>query len=106
MGMGLSVDDGAIFWSVPDDGPHQGLEIVLAQLTTPMSRVGFTIQFGLQGRSSVADAADWTESVQVELGAVVASTEPSPSGPDEGTTVQSPSPSPGEEPAVEPSGSK
>ena len=99
--MGLSVDDGAIFWSLPDDGPRQGSEIVLAQLTTPISRVGFTIQFGLQGRSSAADAADWTESVQVELGAVVASTEPSPSGPDEGTPVQSPSPSPGEEPAEE-----
>lgn len=95
---GLSVDDGAVFWSVPDNGPSRGSGIVLAQLTTPISLVGFTVQFGLQGRPSAANAADWTESVQVQLGAVVAPTELSPPGPDDDAPVHSPSPSPEGEP--------
>ena len=65
---GLSVDDGALFWMVPDDGPSGGSAVVLAQMTVPSDFTSSTIRFGLQGRSSAADADDWQESVEVSLG--------------------------------------
>ena len=64
---GLSVDDGALFWMVPDDGPSGGSAVVLAQMTVPSDFTSSTIRFGLQGRSSAADADDWQESVEVSL---------------------------------------
>merc|ERR1711871_1124750 len=120
---GLSVDDGAVFWSEPDNGPSRGSGIVLAQLTIPASVSSFSVQFGLQGKSSAADAPDWSESAQVQLGVVESSGEepPAEEAPAEEPSAEEPSAdeppseelpeeeepsaeeSPPEEPSVEPS---
>ena len=51
---GLSADNGAVFWMVPDDGPSGSA--VVAQVTIADGASG-TATMGAQGRS--ASGADW-----------------------------------------------
>ena len=53
---GISVDDGAVFWMSPDDGPAAGTDAVVAQLTVTAGSAG-TASMGMQGRSVAGD--DW-----------------------------------------------
>ena len=67
----LIIDDGAVFWMDPDNGPHSSVgDIVIAQFTVPRilqgtSRPEFTFTGGLQGKSVSGD--DWQEGFSIPI---------------------------------------
>eukprot|EP01052_Picozoa_sp_SAG31_P044562 SAG31_NODE_7818_length_1590_cov_1.079812_1_plen_376_part_10 len=79
---GLSVDDGAVFYMNPGDGPSfmgQDAGIVIAQLTLSTPGTTLHAQVGAQGRS-LNDAPDWDQPVLI-FNIQSASPSPSPSLP-------------------------
>lgn len=53
---GVTIEDGAVFWFDPDEGPAAGSRIVIAQITV-LDGDSFSFSCGMQGRSM--DGSDW-----------------------------------------------
>ena len=63
----LSVDDGAVFFMNPNNGPTGTTPVVLAQLTLPVERENVDFKANLQGRSKGDNIGDWQGRIEITI---------------------------------------